>query len=95
MVLAACVFLPAIVVLLLPQTQIIAPALLVAGFGSLILCFLFFSFKRSKAGPFAQWIQPANFFRMTFTRRELFTLRVSACVGLGGALAVATLLVSA
>jgi len=92
--LAACVLSPAILVLLLPQLQIIAPTLLVAGFGALILCFLFFSFRRSKAGPFAQWIQPAKFFGMTFTKQELLTLRLSACVGLGGALAVAALLVS-
>ena len=89
--LIACVFLPSGLVLLLPTLAVIAPTLLLVGFGSLILCFLVFSFRRSSAGPFAQWIEPAKFFGIEFTKRELLMLRISACVGLGGALAVGVL----
>ena len=90
--LVTCVVSPSALVVLLPQAHFVAPALLIGGFASLILCFLLFSFRRSRAGPFAQWIQPAKFFGMVFTKRELLMLRISACVALGGALAVGALL---
>lgn len=92
--LVACALSPSMLVLLLPRLHVIAPTLLFVGFGSLILCALIFSFRRSRAGPFAQWMEPAKFFGMAFTNREVLMLRISACVGLGGTLAVATLLIA-
>jgi hypothetical protein len=91
--LATLVLSPSVLVLLVPQLNIVGPTLLVAGFGSLILFFLAFSFRRSKAGPFAQWIQPGS--NLSFAEQESLLLRVSACLGLGGALAVGVLLLTA
>jgi len=95
LLLVVCVLSPSLLVLLVPELHVVAPTLLVVGFGSLIVCFLAFSFRRSKAGPFAQWTQPVKFFGMTFTQKELLMLRLSACVGVGGALAVGALHVTA
>ena len=95
LLLATCVLSPSVFVFFFPQLHVIAPTVLIVGFGSLILFFWVFSFRRSKLGPFVLWTQPAKLFRIAFTERELLALRICACVGLGGGLAVGVLLVTA
>ena len=90
--LTACFFGPAVLVFVFPPLHAVAPILMIAGLAALILSFLLFSFRRSPAGPFRQWTEPAKFFSTVFTRSELLTLRISACVAVGGALAVGVLM---
>ena len=92
--LGTCLATPSVLVLLFPSLRIAGPILMIAGFIMLIVSFLVFSFRRHKAGPFAQWTQPVKYFGMEFSKSELKLLRVSACAALGGALAIGALLIT-
>jgi hypothetical protein len=91
---AVVILMPPITVVLVPSVASLAPILLVSGFLLLTVVFFGCAFGRSKAGPFALYVFPGKYLRMQFAGRELWWLRFSASIALGGLLGIGALVVA-
>jgi hypothetical protein len=79
-----------LVAVALPELRFLGPWLLLGGFSLTVVIAVVSTFRRHRLGPFALWSEPSRYLAMKFTDREIYMLKLSSCVAVGGLLVVAT-----
>ncbi len=79
---------PPLVVAAFPSLTFVGPSLLVLGMILVIVIGWRSSFRQSKYGTFAQWVEPSKFAKMEISQSERMQLAMSGCILLSGLLAM-------
>ena len=80
---------PPMMVAMFPQLFFVGPFMLILGFIIVILIGWRTSFRQSKYGVFAQWIEPSKFVRMELNSNEINHLKIAGGILLSGLIVMA------